>query len=203
MSGELPDWTTPFYLQFLQGNFVTLLSKEEQTQFVSAVRRAMTQIDDRTIAELLVGARWRERLSGAWFSGLLRRTEFQEQIGSRLIESSCCFSGQGYVFALAACANQRSSELLKAYLDKWLPKLECEYDQDWAMPALAWLDVKRGREDSKPYLKPGGLWEQFVADKTRIAGFKRWHFEVAAGRFARVMEFCCEHFGSPPRPGFS
>lgn len=199
MSGELTDWTTPFYLQFLHGNFMTLVSGNEQGQFVALVRRALTLIDDRAIADLLAGASWREKLSGAWFSGLLRRAEFQEQIGSCLIESSCCFSGQGYVFALASFANQRSSELLKAYLDKWLLKLECEYDQDWAMPALAWLDAQRGTGDAKPYLKSGGLWERFVADKTRIAGSKRWHFELAASRFARVMAFCSEHFVLPPR----
>jgi hypothetical protein len=143
-------------------------------------RAAIVLMSDRRAGEdgLLQPREWRQRLTGAWLAGLTRRTQFQDQIGSLLIESLTCFSGQGYCFALAAFENEKSAVLLQAYLDKWLPKLECDFDQDWAMPALAWVDRRRGTEFSKKYLQPGGLWEQFSAEQAKISGHEPWRWEV-------------------------
>jgi hypothetical protein len=195
MSEKNTDWTTPFYLQFLQGNFVVQMKGDEQKWFVALVKQAIAEIDDQAIAGLLSGGSWREKLSGGWFAGLTGRIQFQKRIGELLVQSSSCFSGQGYCFALAAFSNEQSSALLKGYLDKWLLRLDCEYDQDWAMAALIWVDKQRGTEFSKLYLAPEGLWEKFASDKTKIPEFKRWHLDVRTEQFANLMSFCGEYFG--------
>ena len=190
MRDELTNWTEPFYLNFLHGNYAMLLHGEEQEKFVKSVKQAMTKIDDTTIAGLLDHRGWREKLTGAWFSGLTYRTKFREKIGSLLIESSSAFSGEGYCFALARFQDEKSAQLLEAYLDKWLLKLDCRYDQAWAMSALIWVDNQRASQFSKKYLEPSGLWEKFFLEANNAKN----QLEAISNRFKILMDFSREHF---------
>jgi Family of unknown function (DUF6000) len=192
MSERITDWTTPFYLQFLHGNYVNLLKGEEQQNFIALVKQAIKEINDNAIADLLHGRGWREKLTGAWFSGLTGRTQFQDRIGSLLIESSSVYSGEGYCFALACFANEKSAELLQAYLNKWLLKLDCPYDQGWAMSTLVWLDKQRATECANKFLQPGGLWESFSSNQTKIVNCQ---LDIVLNQFVSLMEFSKEHFG--------
>jgi hypothetical protein len=191
MSEQIIDWTTPFYLQFLHGNYAALLQGEDQNRFIALVKQAMKEIDEKTIADLLQFRGWREKLTGAWFAGLTGSTQFQDRIGSLLIESSSVYSGEGYCFALACFGNEKSAKFLQAYLDKWLLKLDCEYDQDWAMSALVWMDGHRGTDYAKQYLQPGGLWETFRS-KTKVANYQ---LDTVLNHFTFIMKFTKEHFG--------
>ncbi len=60
------------------------------------------------------------------------------------------------------------------------------------MSALVWIDKIKATDYSLKYLEPNGLWEQFVADKTKYGG---WSLENQNQEFARIMEFRDKWFG--------
>jgi hypothetical protein len=186
------EWVNPYYLLLLHGNFLDL-GDEEQQPFIASMQRAVTQINE-DIIERLLRIAWREQLTGAWFAGLKGSSQFTGRIGDLLIENSGGYAGQGYCFALARFATNSSVDYLTLYLDEYLLRLKDEWGQDWAMAALIWIDkVKRTRHADK-YLEPGGMWDQYVADK--LAYGKRWDLDWIKGRFDSIMQFCASLF--PP-----
>ncbi len=62
-------------------------------------------------------------------------------------------------------ASEKSATYLIDYLEIYLPQTNLYYDQQWAMPALVWIDEQRGTHYSQRFLAPGGLWEQYSAGK--------------------------------------
>jgi hypothetical protein len=119
-------------------------------------------------------------------AGLKSWSQFTERIGGLLIQSSTCYAGQGYCFALASFANAGSVEYLSAYLDEYLPKLDKEYDQLWAIAAILWVDKVKGTNQVQKYLAPDGLWQRFIAGKARYSG---WNLEEHNLRFEQIMAF--------------
>jgi len=185
-----PNLVKPHYLQFLHGNFLRL-EGEELLSFVTSMRRVLSEIKPSQIERLLQIA-WREQLTGAWLAGLKNWTQFTEPIGNLLVPSVTCYAGQGYCFALASFATDESAGYLCRYLDEYLPQIDKFYDQLWAMSALVWIDKIKATDYSLKYLEPNGLWEQFVADKTKYGG---WSLENQNQEFARIMEFRDKWFG--------
>ncbi len=185
----------PYYLKILHGNYVRL-EGNKLNSFVSSVWQAIAFIDEAMVNQLLRGS-WRELLTGSWFAGLLDWSQYTETLGELLIESPTCYAGQGYCFALACFANELSVNYLISYLDKYLPKIDCEYDQDWAMPSLMWIDNLKGTNYSQHYLVPGGLWERFTANKLNIESFNRWDLERQKQHFGAMMNFCEKWFFTP------
>ncbi|MEU8804944.1 DUF6000 family protein, partial [Spirillospora sp. NPDC048819] len=47
-----------------------------------------------------------------------------------------------------------------AYLDHYLPRRDCHYDQAWALGGLLQLDSALGTGYAGKYLTPGGLWSR-------------------------------------------
>ncbi|MFD9944671.1 DUF6000 family protein [Nonomuraea sp. NPDC059023] len=141
------------YLKLL-GGFLYLPDREA-IHFGRALARDARRITDAEL-EFLLSAEWRTRLTAAWLIGLDRRTQFREHLGRLLLESELVYAGRGYCFALARFAEPRDTEILTAYLDYYLPRLDCHYDQNDALGALLHLDARH----AAPYLTPNGLWSQ-------------------------------------------
>lgn len=189
---DIKHWVAPFYMNILHGNYATqILSDEEKNLFNHQVKVALTEISPQ-IASALIKDNWRESITGSWFAGLKRFVECQNLIGEQLLASKTCYAGQSHSFAMACFANDDSVNALKKYLDCYLRSLDCYYDQDWAMPALMWIDNVNSTDYSSEYLKKGGLWDTFVRDK--IEDSDAWTIESCQSHFWDVMNYCEDHF---------
>lgn len=189
-SKPIEHFVKPHYLKLLHGNFLGL-EGEELGHFVASVRSALDEIEPDQVERLLRIA-WREQLTGAWFAGFKKWTQFAERIGELLLPSMTCYAGQGYCFALACFADTMSSEYLCRYLDEYLRQPDKYYDQLWAMSALVWIDEAKRTDYSLGYLAPHGLWERYVADKARHGG---WNLDEHNRRFNQIMMFRDKWFG--------
>lgn len=189
----MKQWVSPFYLRILNGNYAFKIEvSEEREQFNLDVRRALDKITP-TIAGKLIGGHWREAITGSWFAGLKRYTELRDQIGELLLASKTCFAGQSHAFAMACFADDASVKFLTRYLDTYLRRLDCFYDQNWAMPAMLWVDHINSTDHASEYLKPGGLWGHFTADKV-TPEYDAWTIDSCKRNFWRTMEYCRDNF---------
>jgi hypothetical protein len=127
------------HLKLLHANFLRESGCDEFAAGLAEQARAAT---DGEIETLLSGG-WREKLVGAYLAGFDRRTALRDRIGGLLVDSATCYAGQGYCFALAAFGEAADAEWLAGYLDRWLPELNRQYDQPWAMGALLHVDSTR------------------------------------------------------------
>lgn len=189
---DLEKWVLPFYLNVLHGNYASgLLSESERSEFVLVVNRTLGQLTPDICSELISG-HWRESITGSWFAGLKMYEELQDQIGSLLLDSKTCYAGQAYAFAMGCYGNQKSIEYLTKYLDTYLAKVDCQYDQDWAMGALMWIDNSNSSSHSDIYLEPDGLWDDYV--KNKLATSDAWDIKEVKSRFFETMRFCQKNF---------
>ncbi|MEP4077935.1 DUF6000 family protein [Haloferula sp.] len=188
----LNKWVSPFYLSILHGNYATsILKDDERERFNASVVDALNRITPK-VATKLIGGHWREAITGSWFAGLKGFTECRDQIGKRLIKSEACFAGQSHAFAMACFADQESAAFLERYLEEFLRRKDCYYDQGWAMPALMWIDEECGTNRTESFLAAGGLWESFTADKLDVND--AWTIESCKEDFWRSMTYCRQHF---------
>lgn len=186
------NWIAPFYLNILHGNYATsVLDDGQREAFNLAVREALQVVTGEQLSRL-IGSAWREAITGSWFAGVGRFNECRDQIGARLLASEACFAGQAHAFALACFADDESANFLEQYLDTFLERKDCYYDQAWVMPALMWIDQERNSNRAERFLKEGGLWESFTADK--LGGTNAWTIESCRRVFWRSMNYCQEHF---------
>lgn len=139
------------HLRLIGANFLDDPDREEFAAELS--ERALAATDEEI--ETLLRSPWREKLTGAYLAGFARRTAFRDRIGVLLVESSTCYAGQGYCFALAAFGGPDDAEWLATYLDRWLPELNCQYDQPWAMGALVTIDPARAATFA-------GAWQHWI-----------------------------------------
>ena len=186
------DWIAPFYLNILHGNYATsVLDDGQRDAFNSAVHEALETVTADQLSRL-IGAAWREAITGSWIAGVGGFIDCRDQIGARLLASESCFAGQAHAFAMACFADEESATFLERYLDEYLRRKDCSYDQGWAMPALMWIDQERGSTRSERYLANGGLWESFIADKLGVND--AWTIESCRTAFWRSMSYCRQHF---------
>ncbi|MFL7870918.1 MAG: DUF6000 family protein [Anaerolineales bacterium] len=148
---------------------------------------------DENIASQLLSGGWREQLTGSWFCGLKGWSQFADTIGKKLVESKTTYAGQGYSFALACFANDKSVRYLTEYLNIYLLQTQLIYDQGWVMPALMWVDEQKGTNHAAQFIVSGGLWGEYVADKKS----KVWKLDYRKEKFWRLMSYCQEHFARP------
>lgn len=180
-------WVAPFYLRILHGNYCRLLDTAEQDQFIIDVRNALPKLRPKTLTKLIDG-HWRYAITGSWFAGVLNAQDHQNQIGKHLLASKTCYAGQAHAFALACFGNEISQGYLKQYLNQYLKKPDCFYDQHWAMPALIWIDTKNGTHEADIFLKPGGLWDEWTKNK------ESFEIRKHISNFRLCMEFVQQHF---------
>ncbi|WP_329925572.1 DUF6000 family protein [Streptomyces sp. SP17BM10] len=76
--------------------------------------------------------------------------------------SELTHAGQGYCFALARFGTQDDADILVSYLNRYLPQLECRYDQGPALGALMRLDSQLGTRHAEQFISPDGPWERWV-----------------------------------------
>ncbi|MCX4869435.1 DUF6000 family protein [Streptomyces sp. NBC_00825] len=147
------------YLHLLHANF-TREDESKRTPFLQSLSAAAHEITDEEL-EILLESEWRSRLTAAWLIGFDRRDHFRDVLGDLLLASRLCFSGQGYCFALARFGTDEDAQHLAAYLDRYLRRPDCQYDQHWAISALLHIDSRSGSEHAARFLAPGGLWHQW------------------------------------------
>jgi len=153
-------FVAPLYLQVLHGNCLHLRG-EAREQFVErAVNRLGIMSDD--VVGYLLSRAWREAIVGSFYAGVLRSSSHLDMIGRLLVKSPYVYAGQGHCFALARIADAKAAGYLVQYLETWLVRPDCRYQQDWALVALQCVDEARGTNESAVFLKPGGLWETFL-----------------------------------------
>ncbi|MEM6366609.1 MAG: DUF6000 family protein [Planctomycetota bacterium] len=186
-------WVSPFYLRILHGNYASrIVVSDEPDQFNADVQSALASITP-DIAFQLIRGYWREAITGSWFAGLKKFDECRDQIGDLLLESKTCYAGQSHAFAMACYADNVSAEYLTQYLNTYLRRIECYYDQNWAMPALMWIDEIRSTNHAADFLAPDGLWNYFTADKTSRDN-DAWTIESCKSNFRDTMQYCGQHF---------
>jgi len=149
---------------------------DRKDRFTTALVRDARKISDRNLDRMLLGG-WRRRLTAAWLIGLDRRRHYRERLGGLLLESAGPYEGGGYCFALARFGQDEDAEILVAYLNRYLPRPDCHYDQDCAMGALLYLDELLGTDHAARFVETG-LWQSSAFAETgpadcrkTIAGF--------------------------------
>lgn len=118
--------------------------------------------------EALLAYEWRSRLTAAWLIGVSRRESFRERIAGLLLASEVCYSGGGYCLALARLGTRADSEILTAYLDRYLPRTDLHYDQPAALGALLRLDAQLGTHFADRFTEPDGPWHHWVKGVGRL-----------------------------------
>lgn len=159
-------------MELLHGSVLELV-EPQRTLSVRSLAVDARQVTDKELSTLL-DSEWRSRLTAAWLIGLDRRTQFCQRLGELLLESNFVFAGQGYCFALARFGDISDAGLLVAYLDRYLPRLDCYYDQHWALGALLHLDEYMGTNHAGRFLIPNGLWQQSAMRHVDLAEQKSY-----------------------------
>jgi hypothetical protein len=108
---------------------------------------------------------WRDTITASWLCGIGRFSQHFNEIEKLLIPSRVCYAGQLHCFAIARFYNAESVRVLQAYLDTYLPIGDREYDQEWAIGALSWLDCKHGTDYAAPYLENIDNWKVIIMNR--------------------------------------
>lgn len=148
----------PFYMKFLNLGFTG--PTKENLEFSGLVAGVLPFVDD-VIAQLLMDEfGWRGRLTAGVFCAFLKKKDWLDRLGDELIQSRGPYAGQGFALAMFRFGSE-GIPYLCAYLEKWLPRTECYYDQKWVLAALSVSDEINGTSFSSEFIEPGGLWEKF------------------------------------------
>ncbi|MGW1544119.1 DUF6000 family protein [Streptomyces sp. NPDC002309] len=152
----------------LSGSLLRMRSPEYD-RFVRRLSEDSKAITAAEIATLLEGG-WRERRTAAWLVAVSGRTEFRERLGELLLASEVCCAGLAYCVALASFGTRHDSELLVAYLDRYLRRPDLAYDQTVAMGALLFIDLNLQGAQAARFLGPGSLWQRWLQDAPHMRG---------------------------------
>lgn len=148
------------HLTLLHGN-VLWMGEAERAGMGSALAEDAVAVTDGELEQLLADD-WRAQLTAAWLAAFDRRHGHRERIGELLLASRVTYAGQGFCFALARFGTPRDAELLVAYLDRYLPRLDLVHDQPWALGALLHLDARLGSDRAGRFLAEGGAWRRWA-----------------------------------------
>ena len=177
------EYGSALYMLLLHGNFLHEPPAEKR-RFSTQFRRAANALDSRELARWL-NAPWRERLTAAWITAARRDESVRDQITTRLLASETCFAGQGLCVATARYQDHAASDTLTAYLTQYLPVGERQYDQEWAIGSLVWLDEMLGTNHADKFLSRPELWKVYAYGKEAGALNPQDGIEVVA----QAMQF--------------
>jgi hypothetical protein len=153
------------YLRLLHANFLGETDAERAT-FSTMLMDATTGIPSRELRHWLQGGSWREMLVAGWVVGLRQETSLRDLARERLLASSTCYAGQGLCVAVARFADERAAQDLTAYLEQYLPVGDRQYDQEWAIGSLAWLDLVQPNSRRAERFLQKHLWTLTVGNRT-------------------------------------
>ncbi|TGA99097.1 DUF6000 family protein [Streptomyces sp. MZ04] len=137
------------------------LKERERTKFARELARAADAISPHQLG-LLLDSGWRERKTAAWLIAIAGRTDFRPRLGELLLASEAGYAGHAYCITLATFGTEADADLLAAYLDRYLPRPDLDYDQSSALGALLHLDATHGTDRVARFLTPNGPWQQWV-----------------------------------------
>ena len=158
--------------------------------FIDSTRFALDRVTDRELSWMYENNYWRDTITASWICGIGRFSQHFNKIEKLLIPSRVCYAGQLHCFALARFDNAESVKVLQAYLDTYLPIGDREYDQEWAIGALRWLDSKHGTHNAAVYLENIDTWKVII--QNREYGIIDPYEGILL--FQRVMDFVDLHF---------
>ncbi|WP_242911518.1 DUF6000 family protein [Actinomadura terrae] len=148
--------------------------RPDRDVFERALASDARQVSDEDL-ETLLELDWRSRITAGWLIALDRRTQFRDALGELLLASELAFAGIGYCIALVRFAQPEDADILAAYLDRYLRRSDCYYDQDAALGGLLHLDAELGTARADRFLD---LWPDSVfadqdpfENRRRTAGF--------------------------------
>jgi hypothetical protein len=101
----------------------------------------------------------------------------RDRIGGVLLASEMVYAGGGYCVALARFGAPADAELLVTYLNRWLSRIDCDYDQDKAIGALLYLDARLATNRAACFLGRDGLWERWAGGKNTDPQEEKWLIE--------------------------
>ncbi|MER5977673.1 DUF6000 family protein [Streptomyces sp. NPDC001857] len=154
-------YVTPGQRYLKLGGSLLGMTGRERAKFTRKLGKAASDISLRELGILLNGG-WRERTTAAWLIAVASRTEFRERLGELLLASEVPFAGEAYCLALATFGAPADADLLVAYLDRYLPRPDLDYDQAAALGALLLLDTRLGVSQAARFLASDGLWQRWV-----------------------------------------
>ncbi|MEU1800295.1 DUF6000 family protein [Streptomyces sp. NPDC019937] len=154
-------YVTPGQRYLKLGGSLLGMSGRDQAKFMRKLGKAAGEISPHGLG-LLLDRGWRERKTAAWLIAVAGRSEFRERLGELLLASEGPYAGQAYCVALATFGTSVDADLLVAYLDRYLPRPDLDYDQTAALGALLLLDAKLGTDHEARFLAPNGLWQQWI-----------------------------------------
>lgn len=166
------QYVDKLYLKVLHGNFLRE-NPESYTVFMDDSQRVLEDIKDKEIISMYNCDSWREQLVASWICGLGVFKQHRDFIGDLLLQSKTCYAGQMHCFALARFADKQSVHYLVRYLKRYLPIEMREYDQKWAIGALAWLDNYLQLSEASQFLSSRELWLVSYGEKI-IGEFDPW-----------------------------
>jgi hypothetical protein len=138
---------------------------EDVEIFINSTKFALDRITDSELSWMYKNNYWRDTITASWLCGIGRFSQHFNEIEKLLIPSQTYYAGQLHCFALARFDNADSVRVLKTYLDTYLPIGDREYDQEWAIGALRWLDGKHGTDYADVYLKNLDTWKVIIMNR--------------------------------------
>lgn len=151
------------YVKRIYFNFLHLRLYRNQTEefeLSRAIADVLPFVDDSIFQVLMDEFGWRGWLPAGVFCGISRNRSWLEHIGEQLVQSRGQYAGPGLAFAMIRFGSE-GTPYLRAYLEKWLPRTDCHYDQKWVLAALSVSDEINGTSFSAEFIQPGGLWDKF------------------------------------------
>lgn len=118
------------------------------------------EVNSDVVRRIIGEKNWRERIVGAFFCAIENLTEYEDIIGIHFLKSEYVHQGKGFALALASFNSEKSIDYLKKYLDYYLSRKDLNYEQNYAMSALKWIDEKTKSEHSKEYTSKYAEWEK-------------------------------------------
>jgi hypothetical protein len=178
------EFGSQLYLLLLHANFLRE-GVDSQAAFRKRLLEAANEVPATEVRFWIQGRAWREMLVASWIVALRRETFVRDIVSEKLLASATCYAGQGLCVAAASFRDERSVKVLEQYLDRYLPAGDRQYDQEWGIGALVWLERDRNDKSSTRFLTDSRLWE--LTDGGRVIGTLDPQRGIA--RFSQVMSF--------------
>jgi hypothetical protein len=153
----LKKWVKPFYME---------LGKQDNTVWIEDFKKINKEITPEITLTLLGEFNWRTRLVGAYFSTIKGYENQIDIIGVHFLKSEVCCVGHIYAIVLAFYNNEKTYRYLTEYLDYYLQKPNLDFDQKYALGAIAYLDKINGTKNAQHYLSN---WIKLQEERTTLS----------------------------------